>query len=131
MRLLFAAIVFLVGTFVIWPAVALDSGQWEGQDKRVRQWFQMLMQPDNPSISCCGEADAYEADSYEVDGDNYVAIVTDTRDDAPLGRPHIDPGTKFKVPNSKMKWDEGNPTGHGIIFVRHGDVLCYVAPGGV
>ena len=28
----------------------------------------------NPAISCCGEADAFEADSFEVHGDQYVAI---------------------------------------------------------
>jgi hypothetical protein len=30
-----------------------------------------------------------------------------------------------------MKWDQGNPTGHGIIFIGAGGSLyCYVAPGG-
>ena len=50
-------------------------------------------------------------------GDEYIAIITDTRDDRPLGRPHIDNGRRFAVPNSKIKWDRGNPTGHGIIFI--------------
>jgi hypothetical protein len=27
-----------------------------------------------------------------------------------------------------MKWDEGNPTGHGIIG-GNGQVYCYVTPG--
>ena len=41
-------------------------------------------------------------------------------------------GTKFPVPNHKMKWDEGNPTGHGVIFMgSHGQIFCYIAPGGV
>jgi hypothetical protein len=26
-------------------------------------------------------------------------------------------GTKFAVPNQKIKWDNGNPTGHGIVFL--------------
>jgi hypothetical protein len=32
-----------------------------------------------------------------------------------------------------MKWDAGNPTGHGVIFLQIGtaNVYCYVAPGGV
>lgn len=93
------------------------------------------MQPDNPNISCCGESDAYHADSFEIDGDKYVAIITDTRD-VP-GRPPIKPGTKIVVPNQKLKYDAGNPTGHGVIFVRYDSdeetfsVLCYVVPGGV
>jgi hypothetical protein len=106
-------------------ASARDFGQWEGTDPAVRQ-------SDNPAVSCCGEADAYWADSFEVDGDKYVAIVTDSRPDAPLRRKHVDVGTKIVVPNHKLKYDQSNPTGHGIIFLSSGDyVYCYVAPGGV
>ena len=77
------------------------------------------------SMSCCGEADAFEADSFEVSGDEYVAIITN-------GKGVIPEGTRIPVPNQKMKWDEGNPTGHGIIFIgSNGQVFCYVTPGGV
>jgi len=113
-------------------ASARDFGQWEGTDPEIRQWYQALMQPDNPAVSCCGEADAYWADSFEVDGDRYVAIVTDSRPDGPLRRKHIDVGTKIVVPNHKLKYDQSNPTGHGVIFLSRVDyVYCYVAPGGV
>ena len=106
-------------------ALARDYGQWENSPPHVRRWFQGLKQPDNPRVSCCGEADAYEADIFEVDGGRYVAIITD-------GKGEIPNGTKIPVPNHKMKWDEGNPTGHGIIFIGvQGQVYCYVAPGGV
>jgi hypothetical protein len=114
------------------PAAARDLGQWENQAPHVRAWFQKLMQPDAPFMSCCGEADAYWADSFEVDADRYVAIITDERADGPLGRPHRELGEKIVVPNHKIKWDEGNPTGHGIIFIGlGGQVYCYVPPGGV
>jgi hypothetical protein len=80
----------------------------------------------------CGEADAYWADSYQIDGDRYVAIITDPRLDEPLHRRHIDIGTKFVVPNHKLKYEASNPTGHGIIFLNPYDfVLCYLPPGGV
>jgi hypothetical protein len=106
-------------------ALARDYGQWENSPPHVRRWFQGLKQPDNPRVSCCGEADAYEADIFEVDGGRYVAVITD-------GKGEIPNGTKIPVPNHKMKWDEGNPTGHGIIFIGvQGQVYCYVAPGGV
>src|SRR5262245_9444400 len=113
-------------------APARDLGQWDGVDPLHRQWFNGLMQPDRPNLSCCGEADGYWADSYEVKGDQYVAIITDTRDDAKLGRrQHIEAGTRVAVPNSKIKWGSGNPTGHGIIFIGlGGDVFCYLPPGG-
>ena len=122
-------------------AYARDNGQWEGNTPEIRQWFQELKQPDYPTSSCCGVADAYWADSYEVsEHGEYVAIITDERDDAKLTRPHIPVGTKIVVPNAKIKWDKGNPTGHGIIFVANvGDpegttdgwmVFCYLPPMG-
>jgi hypothetical protein len=116
------------------PAIARDNGQWADTSPHVRQWFQSLMQPDAPAVSCCGEADAYEADDYTLDGDTIIAVITDERGDTfPNGvtRPHIEPGTKIRVPAGKVKWDAGNPTGHGIIFIGGGSLYCYVAPGGV
>jgi hypothetical protein len=122
MRLPIAAIAALA---MIASALARDNGQWADSPAAVRQWFQSLMQPDNPYLSCCGEADAFEADTFEVDGDQYIAIITD-------GKGVIPPGTRIPIPNAKMKWDAGNPTGHGIVFIgAQGQVYCYVAPGGV
>jgi hypothetical protein len=115
----------------ICKAPARDLGQWDAVDPAQRQWFNELKQPDYPFLSCCGEADAYWADSYEVEGNQYVAIITDARDDIKLRRAHIEAGTRLAVPNSKIKWDSGNPTGHGIIFIGYlSQVLCYLPPGG-
>jgi hypothetical protein len=117
----------LVALGLIAPTLALSrpSPQWASEPANIRQWFQSLMQPDQPYMSCCGEADAFEADLFEVEGDHYVAIVTD-------GKGLIANGTRIPVPNAKMKWDAGNPTGHGVIFIGgQGQVYCYVAPGGV
>ena len=113
-------------------ASARDLGQWETVNPGVREWYQALMQPDNPAVSCCGEADAYWADEIHVrDGKTY-ATITDDRPDEPRNRPHVDIGTRIVVPNHKLKYDQSNPTGHGIIFLSRGDyVYCYVAPGGV
>jgi hypothetical protein len=68
----------------------------------VRRWFQGLRQPDNPRVSCCGEADAYEADIFEVDGGHYVAVITD-------GKGEIPNGTKIPVPNHKMNGTRETP----------------------
>jgi len=105
---------------------ARDYGQWNDRPLEVRQWFQSLTQPDHPRQSCCGEADAFEADRFEVEGDHCVAIITD-------GSGILRTGTRIAVPNDeKMKFDAGNPTGHGIIFIgAKGQVYCYVTPGGV
>ena len=81
------------------------------------------------------EADAYEADDFLVVDGHTVAIITDTRPDTFSDghtRPHIPPGTRINIPDAKMKWDAGNPTGHGYVFIGGGDQLyCYVTPGGV
>ncbi len=117
--------ILLLALVVSSSAVARDNGQWTASPPHIRQWFQQLRQPDHPRLSCCGEADAFEADNFEVEDDHYVAIITDGRGVLPNGK-------KIPVPNHKMKWDNGNPTGHGIIFIgTEGDVYCYVAPGGV
>jgi len=113
-------------------AAARDLGQWNTVDPYISEWFKELRQPDNKWMFCCGEADAYWADKTATgsSGELY-AIITDDRPDAPLGRRHVPVGTKILVPNHKIKWDRGNPTGHTVIFLSSADeVLCYVQNGG-
>lgn len=114
-------------------AQARDLGQWDtATDKDVVEWYRSLKQPDT-NVSCCGESDAYWADSFEMSKDGeYVAIITDERPDEPRKRPHVPVGTKVVVPNHKLKFDQGNPTGHGVIFLSTtGHVFCYLPPGGI
>lgn len=109
-----------------------DLGQWENSDPKVREWYQTLMQPDFPTASCCGEADAYWADELHVRDGKTFAKVTDDREDAPLKRPHIPVGTEFEIPNYKLKYSAGNPTGHNVLFVSSlGFVYCFVLGDGV
>lgn len=116
-------------------AKARDVGQWNSDDPEkqvIREWFKGLMQPDVPSASCCGEADAYWSDEVHVRGGKTYATITDDRDDAPLMRPHIDVGTEVEIPDNKLKWDRSNPTGHGVVFVsRSGYVFCFVQGAGI
>jgi hypothetical protein len=96
------------------------------------EWYQSLMQPDAPTSSCCGEADAYWADEIHVRNGKTYAKITGDRSDEPRHPPHIDVGTEIEIPNNKLKWDKSNPTGHGVVFLsRAGYVFCYVQPGGV
>jgi hypothetical protein len=113
------------------PATARDLGQWSAADPAISEWYKSLMQPDNPTVSCCGESDAYWADEIHVRNGKTFAVVTDDRDDTPLRRPHVPIGTEIEVPDHKLKWDRGNPTGHGVLFMSPGGyVFCYVQPGG-
>lgn len=97
----------------------------------MHRWFESLMMPDHPVASCCGAADAYWADDFEMKDGRYVAIVTDTRPDGPLQRAHIAPGSRFVIPDNKITSSPTNPTGHGWIFVMAGIVFCYLPPAGV
>lgn len=116
------------------PAHSFDRGQWGESpvgDPRLASGTDAVGRSDRP---CCGELDAFWADSFEVEGDHYVAIVTDDR--FIPDRPNIPAGTRIPVPNNKMKFDAGKPTGHGVLFARLWPVgtawtYCYVAPGGV
>ena len=114
------------------PAFARDEGQWSNTDPALLEWYETLMQPDNPKVSCCGEADAYWADELHVRDGKTFATITDDRPDRPLHRPHVDAGKEIEIPKEKLKHDQGNPTGHGVLFLsRDGEVYCYVMPGGV
>ncbi len=120
------------------PAHGRDNGQWDATPADIGAWFNRQMLPDNPYQRCCGEADGYYADSFFVSTEKgkdgrVFAIITDDRDDAPLGRRHVENGTMIEVPAHKFKDSRAdpNPSGHGVIFlnVNH-QVLCYVAPSG-
>jgi hypothetical protein len=134
-RMIRGALVVLVAVLLaigVRLSKAKDSGQWEGSDPAIAAWFRILRQPDNPDISCCGAADAYWADQIVVEGDKVFAIITDTRPDEPLGRPHVPPGTKIEIPPNKMTFKYGNPTGHRVIFLSYDRrVYCFVDVGGV
>lgn len=111
---------------------AHDAGQWQGSDPAVVEWYQSLKQPDNPNSSCCGAADAYYCDEIHVKNGQASCMITDEREDGPLNRPHVDIGTEIEIPNSKLKWDRGNPTGHSIVFLsRNRYVYCFVQGGGI
>jgi hypothetical protein len=128
-----AAAIAVSLALIMGNACARDLGQWDSKaNPAIAEWYRSLMQPDVPTVSCCGEADAYFCDDVHVkDGRTFCAI-TDDRPDAPRGRPHIDIGTQIEIPDNKLKWDRGNPTGHGVVFLsRAGYVFCYVQPGGV
>jgi hypothetical protein len=139
---LFLAVVIAVSLHG-WPAHGRDLGKkgvdWDSvnTDPVEREWYKVARFPDGVQL-CCGEADAYWADAFDVQGDKYVAIITDDRPDGPRGRVHRPVGTRVVVPNHKIKRDQPNPLGHGVIFlspsfpVDHPNaVYCYFAPGGV
>lgn len=124
-------LVALLAGALIAPSYGHDDGQWGNSDPAVVEWFRTLMMPDAPERACCGEADAYwTTDPYVRDGKTYVKI-EDPRADEPLHRPHRENGTEILIPDYKLKWDRGNPTGHPIVFLSGGGwVYCFVQGSG-
>jgi len=82
-------------------------------------------------VSCCGVADAYWCDEVHVRDNRTYCNITDDRPDGPLMRPHREVGTEIAVPNEKLTWKDGNPTGHAIVFIGvYGTVYCFVQSSG-
>lgn len=112
------------------PSYARDSGQWENTDPAIREWYAGLMQPDNPTASCCGEADAYWCDGIHVREGKTFCTITDDRPNEPLRRTPVPIGTEIEIPDRKLNRDP-NPTGHAIVFLSSGGmVYCYVGNSG-
>lgn len=112
-------------------AKAKDIGQWEETTPEIRAWYKSLMQPDNPTASCCGEADAYWCDGIHVRDGKTFCTITDDRPNEPLRRTPVPVGTEIEIPERKLKHDRGNPTGHQIVFLSSGGaVYCFVQSSG-
>ncbi len=108
------------------------------EDHEHDAWYSSLYQPDAPTVSCCGVADAYWCDTISVEDHEAYCTITDDRADMPLNnRAHVDIGTKIHIPASKLKWEQngkmiGNPTGHAVVFLSYTQqVYCFVQAGGV
>jgi hypothetical protein len=94
-------------------------------------WFQSLSRFDtdlNHSISCCGDGDAVFADAWRSADGAIMATVTDNRghDWAPVGK-------TITVPKKMEIAEQGNPTGHVVLFLRPGTLepICLVVGGGL
>lgn len=120
---------YIIALLLLTTAVTAheDKPHWEQLDQSTREWMKTLMRPDNPSFSCCGEADHYYCDDYFAKDGKAFCRITDTRNDEQFGRPHVPPGTVIEIPPEKLKWDKDNPTGHNVVFLRRdGFVFCFV-----
>lgn len=84
-RIVMGAVIAIVfGAGGAWPR---DLGQWQNTDPAIRDWYEHLMQPDQPTASCCGEADAYWCDDYYArDGKAFCRITDDRPTNRATGR---------------------------------------------
>lgn len=112
--------IYALLTLIAVPAHAAD-----GSDSRSR-WFRSLMQPDNPSISCCEEADGYMA-SLRIDGWKvYARVIGKARESNPVPL-----GFEVEVPRWKFSRDP-NIFDDPVIFLSPGGtVYCLIQSSGV
>jgi hypothetical protein len=104
------------------PAYPFDHGF--PKDTARSEFFQQLKRPDYYPHSCCGEADAYEADVYNrnPDGSYDVEITEGSAKEYPDGatRPELKVGKQIHVPANRINppvETQFNPTAHAWVFV--------------
>lgn len=110
-------------------------------------WISTVKRPDYRLSSCCGEADSFIADDFELDKDGnlYAIISADYPDVAPGysedadGNPQqgspitgLKRGTRILVPPEKRNVlpEDANRSPHGVVFLFPGTttVLCWFPP---
>lgn len=115
-------IVLFAFLFPASPALAYDHNF--PKDTARSRFFSQLKRPDYYPNSCCGEADAYEADIYQrnPDGSYDVEITNGDIIHYPDGNERIalPNGAKVHVPANRINppiETQFNPTGHAWLFV--------------
>jgi hypothetical protein len=80
--------------------------------------------------SCCSVADAVYADEWTVRNSKLYATVTGG---GPRNHPWAPLGRTYEIPADKHVDIGGNPTGHGILFLRQSDLaaLCFIPGAGI
>ncbi len=116
----------IMGAILILLYSANLSNAHDHDNPELDGWYAGLMQPDNPTASCCGKADAYWCDDYYAKSGKAFCKITDDR--IVKGRPPVPVGTEIEIPDRKLKFDQkSNPTGHSIVFLSSGGaVYCFV-----
>lgn len=134
MKFLQLAFMLIVASCAPAPVTAADGGRWNEQMSQMSPqdaadmyaWFPTVKVPDQPAMSCCGIADAYEADIYRVEDGKTIARVT-------KGDAKWQTGHEVVIPPNRIVpfRSHGNPTGHGVVFIGSaGQVYCYLPPPG-
>lgn len=145
---------FFVLLVALWGMAAHAGDGWQGRPSvcanipsgpradRCHYWVQTVQRPDLPGASCCGEADAYIADDFEVvNGELFMIITSDYPPPAgysdeegnPVTPPpntfHASKGMRIKIPPEKMvtRPEHTNRSPHGVIFMSSsGAVFCAI-----
>lgn len=135
---------FLVGCLSPTPGYSRPSERWAQASPERKEFFEKAHMPDSPRVSCCGKADAYEADDIDDDGHGHVVAILTCSDPEncvehdPICDEEGDcfprplPGTRIVIPTEKVlkPHQPDNFSGHGWVFLSaQGAVYCYAFPG--
>lgn len=123
--LVLLAVALFCFLILIGPAHARPGSQWQNVPEQIREWFQSVMQPENPYQSCCGESEAYDVEmaGNGSDGSLIVKIISGPTEDE-IGR-------TIDVPRAKLQTKYG-PTGRFILFMGIGErIYCLIPIEGV
>lgn len=122
--LLIAGIAFLAFVSVlIWPAHAIDTGQYEGVDPATRSWFKSVKS--KSGVPCCDMSDGHPTDFKVDEGGIYFVPIA---------------GEWTRVPPEAVITSQGNPNDTAIVWyvaqgqsngMPHYHVRCFVPIGGV
>jgi hypothetical protein len=128
---------------------ARPADKWAQASPDRQEFFKGAVMPGLPPSqkpeSCCGEADAYEADDFDTEQGSLFAILTcNDPENCPAERDDGDGGTTPSLPEGKRILIPAdrilppppagivNRTGHGWVFIStSGKVWCYSPPSGV
>jgi hypothetical protein len=85
---------------------------------------------DRRIVSCCSEADAVYADEWSVRDGKLYATVTGG---GPRSHPWAPIGRTYEIAPERHVDIGGNPTGHGLLFLRQHDLsaLCFIPGAGI
>jgi hypothetical protein len=126
---------FFVAAIIACMFYTLPARAHDMENPELDKWYESLKQPDNPTISCCGVADAYWCGNpYTRNGKNYCKLEDDRV--VPNRTPHP-VGMEIEIPDRKMMDGHktlGNPTGHNVIFLTSGSlpsVYCFILDSGI
>lgn len=116
----------IFGPFLIGIARSQDMHRGHGEMRgfhnehhhdRLHHWYEKLMRPDVPSMSCCNKNDCTPTQAKLVDG-QWRALKA---------------GRWVTVPNEKINQEESTDGAAHICFypstINNDDILCFVRPG--
>jgi hypothetical protein len=124
-------LMFLVAAIVLVVTVSAVLAH-DHENPKNDWWYDTLMMPDNPSVRCCGKDDEYRCEAFVRNGETWCRVIDDR---VIPNRPPVAIGTEILIPPHKYKFDQGNPTGHTVVFGRPGNgdflVYCFVQGTGI